>query len=499
MKLSFRGCLLSALLLGDAAASIISSSDARLPMSLSSVISDLEAEGCTSLTTACLITSRSVTMKERESLHQILTGETSKSKAVGTDGGLAIAQPETLEVAETALACDGTLLYYPTSTDLSRGEGLFDDLAPAMEKIIAAASDGNPQANLLVIVPDGSSATIQRQLETAAENVLSNLVTNGKPVAVLQDVFAKVLYASAAEASSVLQTQIAKSTTPDAAMALVATVVGAESSLWPGASSIVSMGSPAMNADDLAAARILGPAAREILSSTVELVQNEYQGNTKFEPGFGSLCDAVIQRASDTLEQEASDAPSILSSSLGKQIRANLQSQLSAELNDFFVIQLKLLEALCFDEYKKGLSKLIISPKLDSDMEQVVKKSVAAFAKSAKQLVASQAQGWTAQPAKDAYAKRLKTHAFNRLLSARAGGQFKPLPRKGVTVGFHWLLPKPFGNDFRQEPWMVHATDNMVYVPKDKITDISAEEVLAGDWRDKVVPSPVGNDMLYMQ
>jgi hypothetical protein len=86
-----------------------------------------------------------------------------------------------------------------------------------------------------------------------------------------------------------------------------------------------------------------------------------------------------------------------------------------------------------------------------------------------------------------------------RLLSARAGGQFKPLPRKGVTVGFHWLLPKPFGNDFRQEPWMVHATDNMVYVPKDKITDISAEEVLAGDWRDKVVPSPVGNDMLYMQ
>jgi hypothetical protein len=95
--------------------------------------------------------------------------------------------------------------------------------------------------------------------------------------------------------------------------------------------------------------------------------------------------------------------------------------------------------------------------------------------------------------------ERLKTHAFNRLLSARAGGQFKPLPRKGVTVGFHWLLPKPFGNDFRQEPWMVHATDNMVYVPKDKITDISAEEVLAGDWRDKVVPSPVGNDMLYMQ
>ena len=57
----------------------------------------------------------------------------------------------------------------------------------------------------------------------------------------------------------------------------------------------------------------------------------------------------------------------------------------------------------------------------------------------------------------------------------------------------------PFGNDFRQEPWMVHATDNLVYVPPDKITDVSPEEVAAGDWRNKIVPSPSGNEMLYMQ
>jgi hypothetical protein len=67
-------------------------------------------------------------------------------------------------------------------------------------------------------------------------------------------------------------------------------------------------------------------------------------------------------------------------------------------------------------------------------------------------------------------------------------------------LGFHWLLPKPFGNDYRQEPWMVHATDNMVYVPKDKITDVTPEDVKSGgDWRRKIVPSPAGNDMIYMQ
>jgi hypothetical protein len=56
-----------------------------------------------------------------------------------------------------------------------------------------------------------------------------------------------------------------------------------------------------------------------------------------------------------------------------------------------------------------------------------------------------------------------------------------------------------FGNDFRQEPWMVHATDNLVYVPADKITEVSPDEVAAGDWRNKIVPSPSGNEMLEIQ
>jgi hypothetical protein len=46
---------------------------------------------------------------------------------------------------------------------------------------------------------------------------------------------------------------------------------------------------------------------------------------------------------------------------------------------------------------------------------------------------------------------------------------------------------------------MVHATDNLVYVPKDKITDVSPEDVKAGDWRKKIVPSPGAREMVYMQ
>lgn len=159
---------------------------------------------------------------------------------------------------------------------------------------------------------------------------------------------------------------------------------------------------------------------------------------------------------------------------------------------------MELLEAASFEEFKKSVSKLLISPNLGSDMKQAMTKSVASFSKAANKLIAKDAPGWTAEPAKQRYHAKLKEFCSNRLLAAQASGQYKPLPRKGVTVGLHWLLPKPFGNDFRQEPWMVQATDNMVYIPKDKITDVSPQDV-TGDWRNRIVPSPVGNDMLYMQ
>jgi hypothetical protein len=214
---------------------------------------------------------------------------------------------------------------------------------------------------------------------------------------------------------------------------------------------------------------------------------------------FGELCDAAIQQAMNALEAAAGDSKAILSSATAGQIRAGLLSELDPELHVFFEEQMEQLKLTTFDEFKKGLSKLLVSPNLASDMEEQATKSLAAFAKSAKKMKSTKCSSFTVQPAKDQFTRSVKDHVKNRMLTARASGQFKPVPRKGVTLGFHWLLPKPFGNDYRQEPWMVHATDNMVYIPKDKITDVNPEEVAVGDWRRKVVPSPIGNDMLYMQ
>jgi hypothetical protein len=485
--------------INNIAASVVSTSDARLPMSLSTVISDLEAEDCNELTTACLILSHSVTRKERARLLGELLGTAVQGtdpvswKAVGTDTGLALAQPASIqEVASTVEACGGTILYYPSATDLARGEGLFDSLAPAMEKLLVQGKKGC----LLVIVQDNDSqAETQTRLEHAANSVINTLVTD-KPVSVLQDVFDRVMYVSPAQASQVLLHQLGQSTTPADAAASVAAAVSSDLSL------LFPVTESPLSAADLAAARKLGPAARRQRSQVFEFVKDACQNpdaTPKLVVEFGSLCDAAVQRATEELNEQAAESSSLIQSGLGKQICSSMVSELFAELGDLLQVQLEESQLAAFEEFKKELSKLRVSPNLASDMEEVSAKSQAAFAKSANKLVAKKATGWSVQSAKQQYKTQLKEYLTSRLLAARASGQFKPVPRKGVTLGFHWLLPKPFGNDYRQEPWMVHATDNMVYVPKDKITDVSPEEVAAGDWRSKIVPSPAGNDMLYMQ
>ena len=68
-----------------------------------------------------------------------------------------------------------------------------------------------------------------------------------------------------------------------------------------------------------------------------------------------------------------------------------------------------------------------------------------------------------------------------------------------MTVGMHWLLPKPFGNDYRQEPHLTHTADDLVYAPVDGITDVSGNEIRTGDWRRGVVPAPSSGEMMYLK
>mmetsp|Transcript_106079 Transcript_106079/g.306855 ORF Transcript_106079/g.306855 Transcript_106079/m.306855 type:complete len:474 (-) Transcript_106079:57-1478(-) len=457
------------------ASSIISECNSKLPMSLSTVISDLEAEGVNELGTACFLTSRGVTAATKAHFFGI---EDESSTAFGTDAGvcMALTPPSIAEVASTAVACGGNIVYYADEDDLSRGEGLFDSLGPAMERILNEGM--GPTSSLIVVSKDPSST--KAKLEEAAALVLSSLVSS-KEIVSLEDVFHVVEYVTSPEEAMKF---VAASEEPAEAQAIIANTVASD--FWQ--TTPLALSSP-MSAKDLAAARQLGPAARKAAESAIASVKA--MAGDQLVSNFGDLCSAAIKRAVDELDEFA--LPSLASSSVGRQIRENMKEEISAELATLSDVQLEMLKDACFAEFKQNLSKLRISPNLANDMQDVASKSVADFAKRAKKIPGSTSDS------KTAFQSQLKEFCSERLLAARAGGQFRPVPRKGVTIGLHWLLPKPFGNDFRQEPWMVHATDNLVYVPQDKITDVSPEEVAAGDWRNKIVPSPAGNEMLYMQ
>lgn len=460
--------------------SIISECNSRLPMSLSTVISDLEAEGIQQVATACFLTSRGVTQNAKAKLFGL---EDTSSTSFGTDSGIcmALSLSSIPEVASTAVACEGNIVYYPNDEDLARGEGLFDSLGPAMERILN--EDMSSSSSLIVVSED--PATTKAKLEEAASDVLSHLVSTKKKVATLGDVFGKVEYVKSTEDAMDL---LDATKEPSQAQESIASTVASD--FWQSTPISFSSSSAFMSAKDLAAARQLGPAARKALETAVDTIKVMTEDGQSYVSNFGDLCTAATKRA---IEEFDDISPDLASTSMGKQIRSNLKEELAGELADLASVQLNLLQDVCFAEFRGRLNKLRISPALPTDMQAVVKVSVADFVKKSKKMPIGTAD------AKAAYQSRLNGFCSERLLAARASGQFKPVPRKGVTIGLHWLLPKPFGNDYRQEPWMVQATDNLVYVPPDKISDVNPNDIATGDWRSKVVPSPAGTEMIYMQ
>jgi hypothetical protein len=459
----------------------------RLPMSLSTVISDLEAEGVSQVAPACLLTSRGVTETKKAELFGI---EDATATAFGTESGICMAlstgSSSVPEAASTAVACEGNIVYYADEDDLARGEGLFDSLGPAMERILNEDDGVIIDSSRLIVITSNSQSTEPR-LEEAAVDVLAYLVSPKKKVSLLTDVFEEVKYVKTADEAMNLLKALKD---PAQAQESIASTVASD--FWQSTSPVAFISSSNMSPKDLAAARKLGPAARKALQTAIETIKTVSEDNSSIVANFGDLCVAATKRAFEELD-EAAVSSAVSSSAVGKQIQANLRDELKGELADLAVGQLDLLQEACFADFKAKLSKLRITPILALDMDNVAKESVADFVKRAKSIQSGIADG------KLVYQSRLQEFCSERLLAARAGGQFKPAPRKGVTVGMHWLLPKPFGNDYRQEPWMVQATDNLVYIPPDKITDVSPEDVASGDWRSKIVPSPTGNEMIYMQ
>ncbi|KAL7461005.1 hypothetical protein ACHAXS_001442 [Conticribra weissflogii] len=555
------------------ASHVVSGTTARLPMSLSTVIQDLEAEGASYVTTAAFLTSQSVRRSTCSSLLRSLFGisgegdhdgevvygqttafgkkladddEASDADDDGGGSGVAIACPSrgeatVSEVSSTVVACGGTVVYVADEVDLGRGEGLFDALGPAVERLLAAraAAERGDEAcgtslahrpSTLIVVFTGAKTAKEieasrRLFESAAAKMLQSIIQPVAPAsrraAALADVFDRIEYVSSSEKDVDMQLcpaggKVGRKNSPSArepseVAGSVRTVV--EAGLVENVGPMVEMAAkvpvkqacPRLtgNAVDLAAARLLGPLAKTCLEECLSLVRTSCgRDGNELVPEFGSLCDASVSRALRDFDAVASKTKRFQKSTVAKRIRADLLENLHAELSDIYDVQVASLQAAAFDAFRARLNKLRITPNLANDMNAAAKTSLDEFATAAKKLRPSSAasSSWTGLSDQISNVRtKFARHNAERLLAARASGQFRPVPRKGVTVGLHWLLPKPFGNDYRQEPWLEHTADDLVFAPVDGVTDVGGGEVRTGDWRKGVVPAPTGGEMLYLK
>ena len=551
------------------ASHVVSGTTARLPMSLSTVINDLEAEGVSYVTTAAFLSSKSVRATSCAKLLRSLFGVSAEDeedvtygstmafgKKLGNEAaattaeaensdeevggsGVAIACPPASgtvsEVCSTVVACGGTVVYVADPVDLGRGEGLFHNLGPAIERLLASraqaaatAEEGGKVAlsrpSTLIVVFSGTStkaevATARKSWEQSAAKMLQSIIQPSQKAKAtkLEDIFDRIEYLSDKEkdvdmhlcpAGGMVGTpESPSSLEPSEVAGGVRDVIeaGLVENLGPiveaSAKVPVKQACPRLtNPVDLAAARLLGPKARSALDDCLNTIQKSAgPDGTKLVSEYGALAHAAIHRALDDFDAAAT---SFKKSPVAKRIRNDLRINLYSELSDVYDIQVSALKSISFDAFRGRLNKLRITPNLATQMDEAAQASVAEFTAAVKKLRPPKhdAVKWASTSDQiSSFANKCREHNAERLKAARASGQFRPLPRKGITVGFHWLLPKPFGNDYRQEPKMMHTADDLVYAPVDGITDVSGMEIRSGDWRKGVVPAPSGSEMMYLK
>jgi len=497
---------------------ILSSYSSPLPISISSVLDDLEADGVTNIDYLSVLNSRSITNSYRSSillsLLNIQTNEAlGENNALGVkleEEGLVIVNLSTnasiFETSETVKACNGFILFLVSNEDLQREEGLFYSLAPTVELYLM----NNRKPRALVVLLDGIDDIEKSKclFESMAGRMLASIVQPSTArTSILSNIFSHVVYLSTQEENlkdTLLNVGLFKCP--------LNTHTGVVSAVWKSQqqTKLTLKNHPPR---DVAAARMLRPVSQQGLQSCLQVIrQAVYSRNENFEstdeskiklvPDFGALCTMAYKKSLNTLDAY------IVTKSFGncaitKTIRYNFIQSLQHELSLFYEKQLSLLQSFCYDQYVSGICQLRLSPNLHSDMECFSKDILRNYIAHARTLNSS-ILGFSNSALTSAlyYQLRQKIYDYKkiRLEKAIVDGKYQPVPRRGVNIGFHCFLPKPFGNDYRQEPWNVYTKDNMIYVPKDKLTDINEESVLKGDWIQKgIVPCPSANDMIYMK
>lgn len=482
-------------------------------MSLSAVLADMEAEGRETVSPCLLISSSSSSDATLTRVLASLLGcddedcDGVRTGAIGSEIGLAIALPSSpYEALVTVEACAGAIVYV---MEQEQGSGNVDTslLAPAVEKALSCSSYDEKKMPLVVLVAnDGSLEKAEKSFYAAMSEVWSSIIKNN--ISELDDVF-DISFVSMSDDGAKKCLQLIEEygeCDPSTAAAAVASSV-ANSSVDLMSSIIESSPlSTSLKPVELAAATKLGRVAKSALESTV-VPLTEIMESDRYVPDFGVRVDVALKMAAEEFDNTCEGSgSSLVNSSVGKRKKKDMLDEAIADLELVYEQQLVQLRLACFEKFRQSLSSLRISPNLPDDMNAKVTESVKDFGVAVKKLkpstslVATNSWVVSAAAAKSDYRNLLKEFCTDRLKAARLSGAFKDPPRKAISVGLHWLIPKPFGTDSQQTPSGGRFDpSNIVYTPPTKRVDISASDIMegTGSWKGQVTPSIAGSAMVY--
>ena len=179
-----------------------------------------------------------------------------------------------------------------------------------------------------------------------------------------------------------------------------------------------------------------------------------------------------------------------------------------------FARHLSRLKSEEFALFKKKLSALRVTPNLKSDIDRVCAEAVRAERRASLAMTPSASPGApgaddfdgvdvvpSATPPLDSlrracdddFREMVADFAGTKMAAAKASGAFVPFPRRGVALGIHWLLPKPFADEMKDERQRQSSFDpeKFIYTPKGKSVEVDKREVLGRqDWMSRLTERP---------
>mmetsp|Transcript_16943 Transcript_16943/g.30760 ORF Transcript_16943/g.30760 Transcript_16943/m.30760 type:complete len:310 (-) Transcript_16943:98-1027(-) len=213
---------------------------------------------------------------------------------------------------------------------------------------------------------------------------------------------------------------------------------------------------------DLALARLLGPLANKALSECLDTIHAKTGPDGKvMVPEFGSLCDAAIHRAMDTLDATGAQETSPKSIQLPN-VSVPICRRPFILKWETYELQVASLKDAAFVSFRGKFEQITHFAEFSTTNEGCRRERIDEFVSDGvKKLQAT--YGCRGRLRVVDVECRSNIVVEESIYGAALRGSSRTIAAQGAHCGdMSWLLPKPFGNYYRQEPHLTQTADDLI-------------------------------------